>query len=1251
MSVQAKYLFNSPIMGYAHHRIILDEAGIPMDYEFLQVNATFEKLTGLESNKLLGRTVREVIPGIESSSFDWIAYYGSVALNGGEKEFEQYSEALGKWYRVHVYSVEKNTFTTMFIDSTETKKSAQILAESESFKTELLRNVSAGVVVIDPETRCIELVNEYAQELFGAPKETLLGRRCHSFLCPAEENKCPVCDLGRSIDNSERLMLRADGTAIPILKTVKHITLAGKDKLLESFVDISRQKKTESALQESERTYRHLVENLPGITYRASSEEPGTMLYISKVVDSITGYSPEEFLGHGGQALSSLVYGEDHESRERAIREAVAGNQSWDLQYRIRCKDGSLRWVQERGRAYCDEQGKVGYLDGFILDINQRKEVEASLDRERNLFAAGPVFSIEWDPSPGWPVRLVSSNVEAILGYGPEELKAKDFFYEKIIHPDDLERIRDEVNHNTLNHVDAYDQSYRLRTKSGPYRWFHDFTRLVRDARGRLLAIQGYLYDESSQKEAEAALAKERYRLANIIEGTNVGTWEWNVQTGETVFNERWADIVGYTLAEISPVSIHTWSSFAHPEDIKNSADALARHFSGELPYYECESRMRHKSGDWIWVLDRGKVASWTDDGKPLLMMGTHQEISARKKAEEGLHEATMRLSLAAKAAGLGVWDYDVVNNKLLWDSQMFALYGIEKSDFTGVYEAWRNGLHPEDLERGDREISCAIQGSKDFNTEFRVIWPDHSVHHIRAMALVIRDASGKALRMIGTNWDITQQKENEAALHKAKDQAEAANKAKSAFLANMSHEIRTPLNGVIGFTDLLQNTPLTPLQLQYVQNANASGHTLLGIISDILDFSKIEAGMLELELVRTDLRELMESSMDMVKVPAAKKELELLLRIDPSMPRFVLTDPLRLKQILVNLLANAVKFTLSGEVELSVRFEVRAESRASLFFAVRDTGMGISEEQQTRLFKAFSQADSSTTRKFGGTGLGLIISDLIAQKFGGKIGIVSTEGRGATFSFSIVADFLVQELAPPPVFTNLKSCLILDDNSTQGDILRDLLAYASIPCRVARSGEEGLQALEKEGPFDLILCDFRMSPMDGPEFISLLRQKHGFQRADQAIVLMQYFTAEVGTEELFRDLGPVYRVQKPIRQGELFGLLASINNPSLEGRAVPPGPHVDRDPVPVSREDFRLLIAEDVPLNMTMIRALLGKLLPSAHLILASNGREAVDFYKNMAPHLVFMDVQMPEWMALKRAGRSGNLRQGLASTRPLLH
>ena len=348
----------------------------------------------------------------------------------------------------------------------------------------------------------------------------------------------------------------------------------------------------------------------------------------------------------------------------------------------------------------------------------------------------------------------------------------------------------------------------------------------------------------------------------------------------------------------------------------------------------------------------------------------------------------------------------------------------------------------------------------------------------------------------------LTESKKLQEQIMEAKEKSEAANKAKSSFLANMSHEIRTPLNGVIGFTDLLKDTPLTPVQQQFVNNANVSGHALLGIINDILDFSKIEAGQMDLEMIQTDMIELLENSIDIVRFQAGKKNLELFLDIDPALPRFAATDPVRLKQILANLLGNAVKFTENGEVELKVTYEALAASKGRLSFFVRDTGIGITEEKQKILFKAFSQADSSTTRKFGGTGLGLVISDLIAQKMGGKIQINSKLGKGTTFYFDIITDTEEGEhLEKTSIDTtvtitenagflnNNPKILIAEDVAMSMLMIKAMLKeiFPDAELIEASNGTQAVKQFSDTAP-DLIFMDVQMPEMDGLEATKKIR-------------------------------------------------------------------------------------------------------------------------------------------------------------------
>ncbi|MCD4652272.1 MAG: PocR ligand-binding domain-containing protein, partial [Candidatus Cloacimonetes bacterium] len=267
-------------------------------------------------------------------------------------------------------------------------------------------------------------------------------------------------------------------------------------------------------------------------------------------------------------------------------------------------------------------------------EIAERQQAEKVLKEERNLFSSGPVITIIWSPVHNGPVNYVSANCTEILGYTPAEMTNPSFLYASLIHPDDLKRLGREVAYHMENHNATFEQSYRLRLKNGEYRWFYDFTKFVWDG-DTLIEIRGYIFDQSDLKSLETNLQDERSRLMNIIKGTNIGTWEWNVQTGDIIFNERWAEMLGYTIKELLPVSIETWNNLCHKGDLQRSNKLLKNHFEGKTQFYGSEFRMKHRNGNWIWVLDSGQVMSWDDDGKPLLMFGTQTDITERKQAEQ----------------------------------------------------------------------------------------------------------------------------------------------------------------------------------------------------------------------------------------------------------------------------------------------------------------------------------------------------------------------------------------------------------------------------------------------------------------------------------------------------------------------------------------------------------------------------------------------------------------------------------------
>jgi len=812
-----------------------------------------------------------------------------------------------------------------------------------------------------------------------------------------------------------------------------------------------------------------------------------------------------------------------------------------------------------------------------------------------------------------------------MLGYSAEELSHFEK-WDEIVHPDERQSVAERYGELVRGERDKDECEQRLICRDGRIMVANARLSLLRDAVGKPQYVSSLMEDITERKRTEDKLRASEQLFRSIFENAQLGIAYFRIDRQEHVSNNALQEMLGYSGEELS--RLEQWDEIVPEDERLACAQRYAELIQGKRDTDEYEQRFIRRDGRI--VVGNGRFRLLRDAaGKPQYIVGLTEDITERKRSENALQESEQLFRSIFENSQTGISLYNVAKGQYFTNRALHEMLGCSHEDVDSV-EKWDRFVHPDERVSGAERYAELISGERNKDEwEQRFVRSDGRIVIADGNFRVIRDGAGKPQYLLNMTKDITDRKQAEADLVAAKEEALAATKAKSEFLANMSHEIRTPMNAILGMTYLALKTELTPKQHDYLTKTRVAAQALLGIINDILDFSKIEAGKLDMEKAEFRLDQVLENLSSVVSQKAHDKNLEFLIDAPNNLPQNLLGDPLRLGQILINLVNNAVKFTDRGEVVVTVALEERVSERVKLKISVRDSGIGMTAEQTAGLFQAFSQADTSTSRKYGGTGLGLSISKRLVEMMGGEIWVESDYGVGSTFLFTGWFGTAATEPQRKRFIPDLAGirALVVDDNKSACEILTGALKIFGLRVDSAISGEDAIRALsaaDSYDPYQLVLMDWQMPGMDGLEASHLIKGEGRLKHIPKIVMMTAFGREDIRLRA--EQMGIEGYLLKPISESLLYDTLMDLFGATGQKRS--------RDAV--SEEGarsydaggIRILLVEDNEVNQQVATELLES--AGATVTIANHGREAVRILttEDQPPpfDVVFMDLQMPE-------------------------
>ncbi len=812
-----------------------------------------------------------------------------------------------------------------------------------------------------------------------------------------------------------------------------------------------------------------------------------------------------------------------------------------------------------------DPAGGAGNAGALLLvtDATERDAIEQRLarseERLRIANASGEIGVFEWSVPDD--LLVWDETMFRIYGVDPNAFGSAYDAWRSCVVEADRQAAETDLQ-NALRDGTEFRSEFRIRRPiDGELRYVQAEASVLRATDGSSVRLVGVNVDVTERRAAENELRRSREQLQLVVDGAALGTWDWNVQTGEIDFNDRWVTMLGYAPGELVP-HVSTWESLIHPDDDERTRRVLGAHVAGHTVEYRTEYRLRAKDGSWVWVLDCGRVYEWDAAGNAVRAAGIHLDVTDRRSIEECLRRSEDLLAETGRIARIGGFELDAETRTPLWSEEVYRIHEIpsdRRPDLSSALDHYPG----EARNQIARAVERALSAAEPYDLELPFVTAKGTPLWVRTIGRpVVRD--GRVVRVHGTFQDVTDRRVAADELKHALLAAEAASRAKSEFLANMSHEIRTPMTAILGYVDLLAESPDATAQQDYITTIRRNGDHLLRVLNDILDLSKIEAGRMEIERIQVAPAEFAAEVVDLMGMRAHGKGLTLDVVCRGELPATIATDPTRLRQILLNLIGNAIKFTEHGGVRLEVFLAAHDGTQGMLGFRVVDTGIGMTEDQVAALFRPFTQADTSTTRRFGGTGLGLTISRRFAQMLGGDIDLHSVPGVGSTFTVTVATGDLTRVPIEAAAYLGRSArggarptardeaptlsgrILLAEDGPDNQRLIAHVLRRAGADVTVVADGRQAVdRVLAESAGFDLVLMDMQMPELDGYAATQELRE-----RGCQVPVVALTAHAMTGDRERCLLAGCNGYATKPIDRNALIGVCAEWlkSKPAVNG-------------------------------------------------------------------------------------------------------